>query len=77
MSEEWLRTGGVLTNATEDKDENGAPRPVQPDWSLVLGTFHHTKDENFEEFLIGAGTLQGTEMMDGGRGEGRGTVLFV
>ncbi|KAK8407460.1 hypothetical protein O3P69_002182 [Scylla paramamosain] len=55
VSEEWLRAGGVLVNSTEDEELKGAARPVQPDWSLVLGTFHHTKDENFEEFLISAG----------------------
>lgn len=55
VSEEWLRAGGVLANATEDKELKGAGGPVQPDWSLVLGTFHHIKDENFEEFLISAG----------------------
>ncbi|XP_045131163.1 uncharacterized protein LOC123516122 [Portunus trituberculatus] len=54
VSEAWLRTGGMLANATED-ELKGAARPMQPDWSLVLGTFHHIKDENFEEFLIAAG----------------------
>lgn len=34
----------------------GANVPVQPDWSLVLGTFTHSRDEGLEELLIAAGT---------------------
>ncbi|KAG0717946.1 hypothetical protein GWK47_053406 [Chionoecetes opilio] len=58
MSETLLQ-GLLLENATERQDQErqgkGAATPVEPDWSLVLGTFHHFKDENFEEFLIMAG----------------------
>ncbi|XP_050727320.1 uncharacterized protein LOC127004063 [Eriocheir sinensis] len=69
LSEEWLREGGlptVLVNATEEGaggagggveggGSKGAKVPVEPDWTLVLGTFKHTRDEGLEEFLIAAG----------------------
>ena len=57
LSKEWLQET-LHEDVTERKE---LTYPVQPDWSLVLGTFHHTRDENFEEFLIGVGRYANEE----------------
>ncbi|KAK7085073.1 hypothetical protein SK128_006274 [Halocaridina rubra] len=52
----WL-TVRVLDNITkfENKTLVTPASKIHPNWTLVLGTFEHFKDENFEEFLISAG----------------------
>ncbi|XP_068242988.1 fatty acid-binding protein-like [Palaemon carinicauda] len=46
----------ALDNITAGENQTKLePVTFEPDWKLVLGTYEHVKDENFEEFLIAAG----------------------
>ncbi|XP_064083184.1 uncharacterized protein LOC135199243 [Macrobrachium nipponense] len=46
----------TLDNITAGENQTKAePYTFEPDWRLILGTYEHSKDENFEEFLIAAG----------------------
>ncbi|XP_071529780.1 uncharacterized protein [Panulirus ornatus] len=57
----WL-TVRVLENVTAaenmtagDTQKTLLKAKIEPEWSLIRGTFKHVKDENFENFLVMAG----------------------
>lgn len=54
FNDAWL-TVRVLDNITAGENKTNIPSAVEPDWEMILGSFEHYKDENFEEFLIAAG----------------------
>ncbi|XP_042236943.1 uncharacterized protein LOC121876085 [Homarus americanus] len=54
LDDAW-RTVRVLENVTAAENLTVNQVKVEPDWSLVQGTFTHLKDENFESFLIAVG----------------------
>nr|XP_045610047.1 uncharacterized protein LOC123765480 [Procambarus clarkii]XP_045610048.1 uncharacterized protein LOC123765480 [Procambarus clarkii] len=55
LANDWL-VAPVLTSVSGSENNSLVNHTVtEPDWALVLGTFSHLRDENFEEYLVANG----------------------